>query len=98
MNLSTLRFFAATHWDKEDLSGKSVLEVGSGRAFNLVMLSLLNSKVNYSGIEYSKQGIARSEEMIRKPPIQIMDFVRHYSGKEIAPSSTKIDINLEFKD
>src|SRR6266480_1248461 len=24
------RFFAATNWDKEDLSGKDVLEVGSG--------------------------------------------------------------------
>lgn len=30
LELSRLRFFAETHWDREDLSGKSVLEVGSG--------------------------------------------------------------------
>lgn len=30
LDLSRLRFFAETHWDREDLSGRAVLEVGSG--------------------------------------------------------------------
>lgn len=30
LELSRLRFFAETHWERDDLSGKSVLEVGSG--------------------------------------------------------------------
>lgn len=39
LNLSHRRFFAATHWDREDLSGKLVLEVGSGAGrFSKVVL------------------------------------------------------------
>lgn len=39
LDLSTLRFFAATEWDKEDLLGKSILEVGSGAGrFSKVIL------------------------------------------------------------
>ena len=39
MTLSKDRFFAETRWDKEDLAGKDVLEVGSGAGrFSKVML------------------------------------------------------------
>jgi ubiquinone/menaquinone biosynthesis C-methylase UbiE len=51
-NLSSKRFFAETHWDKEDLSGKNVLEVGSGAGrFSKVVLSHTNAilfSVDYS--------------------------------------------------
>ena len=52
LNLSTLRFFAATHWDKEDLSGKSVLEVGSGAGrFSRVVLE--KTKAELYSVDYS---------------------------------------------
>jgi ubiquinone/menaquinone biosynthesis C-methylase UbiE len=38
-DLSRRRFFAETHWDREDLSGQSILEVGSGAGrFSKVVL------------------------------------------------------------
>jgi len=52
LNLSRRRFFAATHWDREDLSGKFVLEVGSGAGrFSKVVLEETNAvlfSVDYS--------------------------------------------------
>ena len=39
LDLSRRRFFAETHWDQEDLSGKDILEVGSGAGrFSKVVL------------------------------------------------------------
>ena len=49
---STQRFFAETGWDKEDLSGKNVLEVGSGAGrFSQVFLD--NTKGNLYSVDYS---------------------------------------------
>lgn len=49
---STDRFFAETGWDKEDLSGKNVLEVGSGAGrFSQVFLD--NTKGNLYSVDYS---------------------------------------------
>jgi len=46
------RLFAATHWDKEDLSGKKVLEVGSGAGrFTQVMLD--HTKCTLYSVDYS---------------------------------------------
>jgi len=51
-NHSRIRFFAETRWDKEDLTGKSVLEVGSGAGrFSRVVLRHTNA-ILYS-IDYS---------------------------------------------
>jgi ubiquinone/menaquinone biosynthesis C-methylase UbiE len=51
-SLSKDRFFAETHWDKEDLSGKAVLEVGSGAGrFSKVLLEHTNAML-YS-VDYS---------------------------------------------
>jgi len=50
--ISKIRFFAETNWDKEDLTGKNVLEVGSGAGrFSEVILR--NTKANLFSIDYS---------------------------------------------
>jgi ubiquinone/menaquinone biosynthesis C-methylase UbiE len=46
------RFFAATHWDKEDLTGKDVLEVGSG-AGRFTQIVLDHTKANLYSLDYS---------------------------------------------
>ena len=52
LDLSRRRFFAATHWDHEDLSGKSILEVGSGAGrFSKVVLE--KTKALLFSIDYS---------------------------------------------
>ena len=52
LDLSSRRFFAATRWDQEDLSGKFILEVGSGAGrFSKVVLEETNA-VLYS-VDYS---------------------------------------------
>ena len=50
--LSKIRFFAETNWDKEDLTGKNVLEVGSGAGrFSEVILN--NTNANLYSVDYS---------------------------------------------
>ena len=52
LTISKNRFFAETGWDKEDLSGKNVLEVGSGAGrFTQVVLDCTNAEL-YS-VDYS---------------------------------------------
>lgn len=51
-SLSKERFFAQTGWDKEDLSGKDILEVGSGAGrFSQVILD--HTKANLYSVDYS---------------------------------------------
>jgi ubiquinone/menaquinone biosynthesis C-methylase UbiE len=46
------RFFAETNWDKEDLTGKNVLEVGSGAGrFSQIVLD--ETKANLYSVDYS---------------------------------------------
>jgi SAM-dependent methyltransferase len=49
---SKARFFAATKWDKEDLTGKDVLEAGSG-AGRFTQIVLDHTKANLYSIDYS---------------------------------------------
>ncbi|NOT51422.1 MAG: class I SAM-dependent methyltransferase [Chitinophagaceae bacterium] len=49
---SKARFFAATNWDKEDLSGKDILEAGSG-AGRFTQIVLDHTKGNLYSIDYS---------------------------------------------
>lgn len=52
LDLSRSRFFAETRWDIEDLSGKNVLEVGSGAGrFSKVVLEHTNA--NLYSVDYS---------------------------------------------
>ena len=52
IDLSKQRFFAATNWDKEELSGKNILEVGSGAGrFSQIVLDHTNASL-YS-VDYS---------------------------------------------
>ena len=52
LSLSKERFFAASGWDKEDLSGKNILEAGSGAGrFSQVVLE--HTKANLYSIDYS---------------------------------------------
>jgi SAM-dependent methyltransferase len=52
LELSRIRFFAATHWDREDLSGKDILEVGSGAGrFSKVVLQ--HTKGTLYSVDYS---------------------------------------------
>lgn len=51
-SLSKERFFAQTQWDKEDLSSKDVLEVGSGAGrFSQIVLDF--TKANLYSVDYS---------------------------------------------
>lgn len=47
------RFFAATCWDKENLEGKNVLEVGSG-ADRFIQIALDHTKSTFYGLDYSE--------------------------------------------
>lgn len=50
--LSYTRFFTVTGWDKENLEGKNILEVGSGAGrFSQVVLD--NTKANLYSVDYS---------------------------------------------
>lgn len=52
LNISKVRFFAETGWDKEDLSGKNVLEVGSGAGrFTQIILDF--TRANLYTVDYS---------------------------------------------
>jgi SAM-dependent methyltransferase len=52
LDLSRRRFFAETHWDQEDLSGKYILEVGSGAGrFSRVVLE--HTKGILYSVDYS---------------------------------------------
>ncbi|HEV8286805.1 MAG TPA: class I SAM-dependent methyltransferase [Chitinophagaceae bacterium] len=52
LSFSRNRFFAETNWDKEDLSNKDVLEVGSG-AGRFTQIVLQETKANLYSIDYS---------------------------------------------
>ena len=52
LNISKDRFFAETGWDKEDLSGKNILEVGSGAGrFSQIILDY--TKGDLYSVDYS---------------------------------------------
>ena len=52
LSISKSRFFAESQWDKEDLSGKNILEVGSGAGrFSQVVLDFTNG--NLFSVDYS---------------------------------------------
>ncbi len=60
LNLSKTRFFAETHWDKEDLEGKDILEVGSGAGrFSKIVLEY--TQANLWSIDYSDAVTANYE-------------------------------------
>ncbi len=52
LQMSKTRFFAETNWDKEDLTGKNILEVGSGAGrFSQIILDHTNA--NLFSVDYS---------------------------------------------
>jgi len=52
LQMSKTRFFAETNWDKEDLSGLNILEVGSGAGrFSQIILD--HTKANLFSVDYS---------------------------------------------
>ena len=52
IDISKSRFFAETNWDKEDLTGKNILEVGSGAGrFSQIILDF--TKANLYSVDYS---------------------------------------------
>ena len=52
LDMSKVRFFAETSWDKENLDGKNVLEVGSGAGrFSQIILD--HTKANLYSVDYS---------------------------------------------
>ena len=46
-----------------------ILEVGSGRGNNVIILGLNNPNIHITGLEYNKSGVIRSQEMLNNPPI-----------------------------
>jgi len=52
LNMSQVRFFAETGWDKENLAGKNILEVGSGAGrFSQIILD--HTQANLYSVDYS---------------------------------------------
>ncbi len=52
LDISKVRFFTETNWDKEDLTGKNVLEVGSGAGrFTQIIVDF--TKANLYTVDYS---------------------------------------------
>ena len=52
LEMSKIRFFAETNWDKEDLTGKNILEVGSGAGrFSQIILDF--TKAGLYSVDYS---------------------------------------------
>jgi 2-polyprenyl-3-methyl-5-hydroxy-6-metoxy-1,4-benzoquinol methylase len=52
LDMSQVRFFAETGWDKEDFDGKNILEVGSGAGrFSQIMLD--HTKAHLYSVDYS---------------------------------------------
>ena len=52
LQISKTRFFAETNWDKEDLSGKNILEIGSG-AGRFTQIILDHTNANLYSVDYS---------------------------------------------
>lgn len=52
LQISKKRFFAETNWDKEDLTGKNILEVGSG-AGRFTQILLDHTGANVYSVDYS---------------------------------------------
>ena len=52
LDISKTRFFAETNWDKQDLTGKNILEVGSG-AGRFTQIILDNTNANVFSVDYS---------------------------------------------
>lgn len=52
LDISAVRFFAETNWDKEDLHGKNILEVGSG-AGRFTQIILDHTRGNLYSVDYS---------------------------------------------
>lgn len=52
LQISKSRFFAETNWDKEDLTGKNILEVGSG-AGRFTQILLDHTNANVFSVDYS---------------------------------------------
>lgn len=52
LQMSKIRFFAETNWDKEDLTGKNILEVGSG-AGRFTQIILDHTNANLFSVDYS---------------------------------------------
>ncbi|MDP3764347.1 MAG: class I SAM-dependent methyltransferase [bacterium] len=59
----------------DQLDCRSVLEVGSGRGDNITLLSFQNPKLKLTGLELSRMGTQRSQELITNFPKQLIsDF------------------------
>lgn len=52
LHISKTRFFAETNWEKEDLTGKNILEVGSG-AGRFTQILLDHTNANVFSVDYS---------------------------------------------
>lgn len=67
LDLSRRRFFSETHWDQEDLSGKDILEVGSGAGrFSKVVLE--HTKAALYSVDYSDAVTANFKNNSRIAP------------------------------
>ena len=65
----TIRFHAdllAEHLDAPP--GGSVLEVGSGRGTNLALLAMNRPDLSLTGLELTREGVARARELVTDPP------------------------------
>jgi SAM-dependent methyltransferase len=88
--ISKIRFFAETNWDKEDLTDRNVLEVGSGAGrFSEVILNY--TKANLFSIDYSNaveanfknNGYHGSRFKIFQASIYEMPFAPHQFDKVV---------------
>lgn len=66
----------------DQLGGSKVLEVGSGRGRNVIVLGLLRSDLNLTGLEYSANGTQRSNELLHHLPKDLVSLAASISENE----------------
>lgn len=77
----------------DQISCSSVLEVGSGRGDNVVALSLKKQNCKFTGLEYSQEGVSRSQNFLK-------DFAQSMAMGDVDPWWGQFNLkdNLNFSN
>ncbi|OHA20072.1 MAG: hypothetical protein A2836_02545 [Candidatus Taylorbacteria bacterium RIFCSPHIGHO2_01_FULL_45_63] len=74
---------------------KSLLELGSGRGFNILTLALLCPHIHtFRGIELTSEGVAMAKQNFANPPFEILTHLTGLSKEEITKRLSGRDIDF----
>ncbi|MDO8510303.1 MAG: class I SAM-dependent methyltransferase [bacterium] len=77
------------------LGAKSLLELGSGRGFNVLSLALLCPNLTMiRGVELTKEGVDVARENLKNPPIKILEHLTELNETEMRKRLKEIDIEF----